>query len=126
MLGITNTATGYDEWVSGRKDGDSYILELELLGSGSMSYDDIEKELIVDIDYDALGLSDGDRYFSQPYFAVDGPGTYTSGGVDYETDLWLNPGSVTSVLDVQYVPEPATLSLLGVGALALIRRRKRA
>lgn len=39
-------------------------------------------------------------------------------GPNASANLWMNPGSTT------IIPEPATLSLLGLGALALIRRKK--
>jgi hypothetical protein len=82
LLTITNAARGLNEIYSAREDGaGGYILELENVGEGTLRYDDTAKRLYVDIDYPALGLSNGDTYFVLPEFemALSNPtyGTYT-------------------------------------------------
>ncbi|MBN1554672.1 MAG: PEP-CTERM sorting domain-containing protein [Phycisphaerae bacterium] len=48
----------------------------------------------------------------------------TAGYLSYSGQI-AGPGGIDHDVDgVEYVPEPATMSLLAVGALALIRRRK--
>jgi hypothetical protein len=41
-----------------------------------------------------------------------------------DSDAWNNIGAVTA--DIQAVPEPATLGLMGLGLVALLRRRRAA
>jgi hypothetical protein len=132
LLRIQNVSRGYDEVVSARSDGEGgYILELEYIGDGSLTYDGTAKELLVDIEYAALGLGPGDRFFSQPSFGIDGPGSYTSGDESYDTIDWLVPGAVSSVLDVQRAPVPEPMTMLAFGSAVAglggyIRRRRRA
>lgn len=72
MLTITNAGTGFDQVYSAREDGvGGYVQELDTLGDGVVSYDDTNKQFIVDIDYAALGLSEGDTYFVNPGFQID-------------------------------------------------------
>ncbi len=71
LLTITNAARGLNQVYSAREDGSGgYILELENIGEGSLRYDDTVKRLYVDIDYPALGLSNGDTYFVIPEFEM--------------------------------------------------------
>ena len=39
-------------------------------------------------------------------------------------DSWLSNGGLNYTADFQTIPEPATMSLLGLGALAMVLRRK--
>jgi hypothetical protein len=72
LLTITNAATGFYEVYSAREDGNGgYILELEYLGDGTVSYDALNQLLYVTIDYDAMGLSNGDTFFVLPEFQMD-------------------------------------------------------
>lgn len=57
-------------------------------------------------------------------------GTLTDDGLAFasgvDTDVWsFNVDEVNNQLTVSYVPEPTTLGLLGLGGLALLRRRSR-
>ena len=117
LLTITNPGIGFDETISARFGDPDYIFELERLAWETGSYDDVEKEFSVDIDFDALGLSDGDRYFVLPYFYMDGPET--------NVGISAHVGYVGHALNPITVPEPATMSLLALGGLALIRRKRK-
>ena len=44
-------------------------------------------------------------------------------GIEYAVTPLSAAGDVTVIYN--YIPEPATMSLLGIGALALIRRRRK-
>ena len=70
--------------------------------------------------YNALdpGFRRGDEYFSASK-------KETVWG-DVGGDSWLNNGGAnySANFNVQAVPEPATMSLLGLGALAMVLRRK--
>jgi len=71
LLTITNASTGFSQTYSAREDGaGGYIQELENLGYGSTSYDAADKQLIVDIDYAALGLDEGDTFFCRVTFRM--------------------------------------------------------
>jgi len=55
-------------------------------------------------------------------------GGITDGGLAVapgDVGTWL-PHVGTDLLTAEYVPEPATLALLGLGALTLLHRRRRA
>ena len=69
----------------------------------------------------AIGLGDGDDYDPTTWLANDGlvpdPAMGPSGVIVIE-DLGGGASRVTAI------PEPATMALLGIGGLALIRRRK--
>lgn len=47
---------------------------------------------------------------------------FSNGGTDANSRVWLDNVAITS--ELPEVPEPASLGLLGVGALALLRRRR--
>ncbi len=68
-----------------------------------------------------FGTEDGERW---NYVAVDGSGVYISG--ETGGDLGgTNAGGYDAYL-VKYVPEPASFVLLGLGGIALLKRRRRA
>lgn len=53
-------------------------------------------------------------------------GSYGFIGVYFELDTQLNPAGAEGVDNVSLIPEPATLSLLGMGGVSLAMRRRRA
>jgi hypothetical protein len=60
-----------------------------------------------------------------------GTRVFTNNGTNFAaltTTTWLDPGTVTDdasfVMTFEVVPEPASMSLLSLGALALLRRRR--
>jgi len=124
LLRITNPGTGYDQTFSARSDGaGGYIQELETLGYGTTSYDDVNHIFDVQIDFAALGLNLGDTYFCKPGFEMELTPDY--GAMD--VTLSVSPGYVGHTLDpltVLPVPEPGALGLLGVAMLGLRRRRR--
>ena len=82
----------------------------------------------------------GEAYASDRLYLFAGPGVASLG--DYEIDLsgapdwlgWTDPAALRIDIDgngmyltgLTAIPEPATISLLGLGALWLVRRRRRA
>jgi len=114
LLTITNTGTGFDQTYSAREDGEGgYIQELDTLGDGVVSYDDTNKQLVVDIDYASLGLIEGATYFVKPGFkmALDNPSYSTY------SDLAASatPGYVGHTLDPLEVVAPVHNVNSGVG-----------
>jgi hypothetical protein len=126
LLTLTNSSTGFDQTYSAREDGiGGYIQEMEALGSGTVSYDSVAKELSVGIDFGSMGLNLGDTFFCKPGFDMapndTNYGTYT------DVLASVSPGYVGHTLDpLTVVPEPATICLLGLGGLSLIRRKRKA
>ena len=45
-------------------------------------------------------------------------------GEDFRTIFWNNGEALNSAITVTFIPEPATLSLLGLGSLVLLRKRR--
>jgi hypothetical protein len=130
LLRVTNPALGYDQTVSARRDGnDGYVAELEIIGSGNESYDPTADKLLVEYDFDAIGLSLGDTYYNRFNFVIeeDISADYRNGG--YQMDSWFTSGYFGSVLaPQQVVPEPLTMLAVGsavVGLGGYIRRRRR-
>jgi hypothetical protein len=52
-------------------------------------------------------------------------GSITDNLPGYFTAAWVNGAGTSDVLRVTYVPEPATVALLGLGSLIAVRRRKK-
>jgi len=80
--------------------------------------------------------SDDGLIASALFSQYTGLGTFD---VDVEVDQWSDFGGVSGIeyavtpltasgdvtVIYNYIPEPATMSLLGIGALALIRRKRK-
>ncbi len=106
-LGGTNLGTGYDHLTV---DGVSFL-------GGSLnvvSYDGFSASL--GQSFDLFDFSSSNRAFS----SISLP-TLSSGLVWNTRDLYT-----MGTIRVQSVPEPASLAALGLGGLALLRRRRRA
>ena len=73
-----------------------------------------------------MGGTDGDLAGGTYYLAVSGyHGTFGDEGFDASSASNYS-GAVHVNFDTNAVPEPATLSLVALGALALLRPRRRA
>jgi hypothetical protein len=55
---------------------------------------------------------------------VDLDGTVVGSIENFRTVFWNNDEALNSEITVTFIPEPATLSLLGLGGLALLRKRR--
>ena len=57
---------------------------------------------------------------------VDLDGSVYGSIEDFRTVFWNNGNALNSEITVTFIPEPATIALLGLGALSLLRRKRRA
>ena len=77
---------------------------------------------------DQAGWSDNNRLtlmiYPDVYLALPDPTTGGSTTVQ-EIEFEAGPGSDSATLTVEWIPEPATMLLLGLGGLALLRRKRR-
>ncbi len=117
----------------GAVHGDSFSLAANI-GDGAGDYDPNGPD---GMEYNGSTENDSDSGYISPLVFADyiGTGTYD---IDADVTQWqdfggvsgiewaVNPVSASGCVKViyNYIPEPATLSVLALGGLALIRRRK--
>jgi len=123
LLTIINIGTGFDQTYSGREDGiGGYFQEMENKEWADVSYDADNQRLVVEFDYVALSLNDGDTFFCNLGFYVpfdDGPpAVYESSYGTTYTDVYayaaLN-GYVGHTLDPLEVVAPVRNANTGTG-----------
>jgi hypothetical protein len=73
---------------------------------------------------DYAGFDIGDVFVFLADIDVD-TATYPGSVEDFRTVFWYNGGALNSAITVTFIPEPATLCLLGVGSLGLFCVRGR-
>ena len=98
---------GQDRWAANSNGGAySFVIGAATTANGSRSFDIT----------DTSGASVGLRYFNSP--------TATGGSYGFYSSTTANDGIVVNGTATQAIPEPATMGLLGLGALAMVLRRK--
>ena len=70
--------------------------------------------------YEFSGFDKGDVFT----FMSDVDYNSLNTGEDFRTIFWDNGEALNSAITVTFIPEPATLSLLGLGSLVLLRKRR--
>jgi len=109
---FTNSGTG-DVTISGLTDGAIY--NLTVMGAGD--------EFDVTVNGSTQIISAWDSATNAEHFAVFNNITATGGSITYTIDGAANEG--TGGFQINVVPEPSSVSLLGLAALSLMIRRKR-
>ncbi len=81
----------------------------------------------------ALPITSGVGAWQSTIYAETGGGNWTNGKITLDSSLLAGsfPGSVSfiqgkvlsSAIEMQVIPEPATMALLGIGAIVLIRKK---